>query len=109
MAVLYYRNMDKEQYFNRLTQLVFHMCMAHRYFKDSDGNYVPFYGAPAPKDIAFAAYGPRVSDKIVKGLMERMLPCIIDEKKIPLDIVTWAFNRASNPVSMGKMGNGRRH
>lgn len=61
-----------------------------------------FYGAPATKDIAFAAYGPRASDKIVKGLMERMLPCIIDGRKIPLDIKDSAIQRASNPVSMEK-------
>lgn len=59
-----------------------------------------FYGAPATRDIAFAAYGPRASDKIVKGLMERMLPCIIDGRIIPKDIVKSAFQRASNPVAM---------
>ena len=51
-----------------------------------------FYGAPAPKDIAFAAYGPRASDKIVKGLMERMLPCIIDESQIPLGYCNQCFS-----------------
>ena len=59
-----------------------------------------FYGAPSTKDIAFAAYGPRANEKIVKGLMERILPCIIDEKKIPFDIVRSAIQRASNPLSM---------
>ncbi|GJM77197.1 hypothetical protein HMSSN036_94130 [Paenibacillus macerans] len=32
--------------------------------------------------------------------MERMLPCIVDGRRIPLDIVRSAVNRASNPVGM---------
>lgn len=100
MAVLYYRNMDKGLYLDRLVKWHSTCFWLHRYRRDDKGNYVQFYGAPATKDIAFAAYGPRASDKTVKGLMERILPCIIDGRKIPLDIVTSAYNRASNPVSM---------
>ncbi|WP_019636672.1 type I-C CRISPR-associated protein Cas8c/Csd1 [Paenibacillus fonticola] len=102
MAVLYYRNMDKEIYLNRLAKWHSTCVWLHRYRKDQQGEYVQFYGAPATKDIAFAAYGPRASEKIVKGLMERMLPCIIDDARIPQDIETSAFHRASSPVSMEK-------
>ncbi|MFD1677660.1 type I-C CRISPR-associated protein Cas8c/Csd1 [Alicyclobacillus fodiniaquatilis] len=100
MAVLYYRNLDKELYFEKLVKWHSTCVWFHRYQKNDSGEHVPFYGAPATKDIAFAAYGPRASDKVVKGLMERMLPCIIDDRKIPLDIVNSAYRRASNPVSM---------
>ena len=102
MAVLYYRNMDKDQYFNRLVKWHSTCVWLHRYRKDGNGNYVQFYGAPATKDIAYAAYGPKANEKVVKGLMERMLPCIVDDRKIPSDIVKSAFRRASNPVSMEK-------
>ncbi|AQT83281.1 CRISPR-associated protein Cas8c/Csd1, subtype I-C/DVULG [Paenibacillus larvae subsp. larvae] len=102
MAVLYYRNMDKELYFDRLTKWHTSCVWLHRYRKDQNGDYVQFYGAPATKDIAYAAYGPKANDKVVKGLMERMLPCIVDERKIPSDIIKSAFHRASNPVSMEK-------
>lgn len=34
--------------------------------------------------------------------MERLLPCIIDERSIQRDIVKSAVNRASNPVAMEK-------
>lgn len=102
LAVLYYRNMDKEIYLDRLAKWHLTCVWLHRYRKNEQGDYVHFYGAPATKDIAFAAYGPKANDKVVKGLMERMLPCIIDDKKIPLDIVRSAFYRASNPVSMEK-------
>lgn len=94
LAILYYRNMDKESYLNRLIRWHSTCAWQHRYRKDHE-----FWGAPSTKDIAFAAYGPKASDKVVKGLMERMLPCIVDERKIPIDIIRSAFGRASNPVS----------
>ncbi|MED3652607.1 type I-C CRISPR-associated protein Cas8c/Csd1 [Heyndrickxia sporothermodurans] len=100
LAVLYYRNMDKELYLNRLIKWHSTCVWMHRYRKNNNNEYVEFLGAPSSKDIAFAAYGPKASDKIVKGLMERMLPCVIDDRNIPLDIVRSALLRASNPVSM---------
>ncbi|WP_048600971.1 type I-C CRISPR-associated protein Cas8c/Csd1 [Rubeoparvulum massiliense] len=102
LAVLYYRNMNKELYLDRLKKWHSTCVWLHRYRKDDQGEYVQFYGAPATKDIGIAAYGPKASDKVIKGLMERLLPCIVDEKRIPIDIVRSAFHRASNPVSMEK-------
>lgn len=102
MAVLYYRHIDKELYLDRLVKWHSTCVWLHRYRKNEQGEFVHFYGAPATKDIAFAAYGSRANEKIVKGLMERMLPCIVDDLKIPQDIVTSAYQRASNPVSMEK-------
>ncbi|EJP85727.1 type I-C CRISPR-associated protein Cas8c/Csd1 [Bacillus cereus] len=100
LAVLNYRNMDKNLYLNGLKYWHSTCVWEHRYRKNKDNNFVGFYGAPSMKDIAFAAYGSKANEKLVKGLMERILPCIIDEKKIPSDIVRSAFQRASNPVSM---------
>lgn len=100
MAVLYFRNMNKELYLDRLAKWHTTCAWLHRYRKNDQSEFVAFYGAPATKDIAFAAYGPRAGDKVVKGLMERMLPCIVDGTRVPLDIITSAINRASNPVGM---------
>lgn len=100
LAVLYYRNMNRELYLQRLVEWHSTCAWLHRYRKDEEKKAVQFYGAPATKDIAFAAYGPNANDKVVKGLMERILPCIVDGKKIPLDIIRSAFYRASNPVAM---------
>lgn len=102
LAVLYYRDMNKELYLDRLAKWHSTCVWLHRYRRNEQGDYIQFYGAPATKDIASAAYGLRANDKVVKGLMERILPCIIDDKKIPQDIVKSAFYRASNPVSMDK-------
>lgn len=102
MAVLYYRNLNVEHYLDRLTEWHSSCSWLHSYRKNDDGEYVRFHGAPATKDIAYAAYGPRASDKLVKGVMERMLPCIIDKRNVPLDIVNSVRHRASSPESMDK-------
>lgn len=102
MAIVYYRDMDKELFLNRLESWHKTCFWLHRYKKDDDKKTIIFMGAPATKDIAFAAYGSKASDKLVKGLVERMLPSIIDGRKIPVDIVRSAFNRASNPVGIEK-------
>lgn len=99
LAILYYRNMEKELYLDRLIQWHTTCVWLHNYRKNND-KFVSFLGAPATRDIAYAAYGHNVDDKIVKGLMERMLPCILDARSIPRDIVDSVYRRASNPVSM---------
>lgn len=100
MAVLYYRSLDKAFYLDKLKDWHTSCVWWHRYRRNEAGKVQPFYGAPAPRDIAFAAYGLNASDKIVKGLVERIIPCIVDGREIPLDIVRSAINRASNPVGM---------
>ncbi|MCC3378336.1 type I-C CRISPR-associated protein Cas8c/Csd1 [Paenibacillus farraposensis] len=102
MAVLYYRNLNKKLYFKKLIDWHSTCVWLHRYQKNEQGELLQFWGAPATKDIAFASYGPKANDKLVKGLMERMLPCIVDGREIPQDIVRSAVHRASNPVSMEK-------
>ncbi|MGG1553026.1 type I-C CRISPR-associated protein Cas8c/Csd1 [Paenibacillus ferrarius] len=102
MAVLYYRNLQPHFYLDRLTYWHSTCIWLHRYRKNDTGEYIEFVGTPATKDIAFAAYGPRADDKIVKGLKERMLPSVIDMRDIPRDIVNSAFHRASSPESMDK-------
>lgn len=102
MAVLYYRNMDKNIFLDKLIKWHSTCIWRHRYRKDNQGDFVQFIGAPATKDIAFAAYGSNANEKVVKGLMERILPSIVDGFRIPRDIINSAIHRASNPVSMEK-------
>lgn len=102
MAIVYYREIEKELFLNRIEAWHQSCYWLHSYKRDQDGQVIHFYGAPATRDIAFAAYGSGASDKIVKGLMERMLPSILDERRIPIDIVRSAIGRASNPVGMEK-------
>ena len=56
--------------------------------------------APAPKDIAQAAYGMRLDDKLKKATVERLLPSIVDGLSIPRDLVYATFRRACNRVGL---------
>lgn len=62
--------------------------------------YQPFIGAPAPINIAEAAYGIKGDDKLKKTTVGRLLPCIIDGQQIPRDIVESTVRRACNRVGM---------
>ncbi len=62
--------------------------------------FQPFIGAPAPINIAEAAYGNDADDKIKKATVARLLPCIIDGQPIPRDIVESAEKRACKPITM---------
>ena len=100
LSVLYFRSMDKELYLRKIIDWHLTCCWLHRYRKDDQGKTIAFYGAPSTKDIGMAAYGSHANKKVLKGLMSRVLPCIIDGRKIPTDIIRSAISRASNPVSM---------
>lgn len=57
-------------------------------------------GAPAPGDIAVAAYGRRIDPNLKKITIMRLLPCIIEGKKIPRDIVETLFNKVCNRIGL---------
>jgi CRISPR-associated protein Csd1 len=68
--------------------------------------FIPFIGAPAPSDIAEAAYATnrdgkfQMDEKLRKSTIGRILPCIVDGQQIPRDIVESAVRRASNRVAL---------
>lgn len=59
---------------------------------------IRFEGAPSPKDIAESIHGNK-SEKLFNATVERLLPCIVDGRSIPRDLVESAVRRvASNRV-----------
>ena len=102
LSVMYFRNLNKEDYLKRIERWHAGCYWRHAYRKNEAGQYQVFFGAPATLDIARSAYGASASDKLIKNTMERLLPCIVDGQSIPIDIVRSLYNRASNPVAMDK-------
>lgn len=100
LAVLYYRNLHINEYFKRLQE--WHKGCSWRHQRKVDGVWKEYYGSPSFQTIAKSAYGPKPSEKIIKNVMERLLPCVIDGRTIPLDIVQNAIQRASNPVAFNE-------
>lgn len=95
IAVLYYRDFQIWTYFERLSE--WHRTTSWRQTRKKGDQWIEFEGSPSFYTIAHAAFGPRPSDKVVKGVMERLLPCVLDGRNIPLDIIRSSVVRASNP------------
>jgi CRISPR-associated protein Csd1 len=111
LSITYYREFDGSDFLNRIEHWHRTCIWQHTYKRVPDGldekgkpksKYITFIGAPSPKDITLATYGDKVSDKLKKATVEKLLPCIIDGARLPYDIVNSAVNRASNPVLMEK-------
>jgi CRISPR-associated protein Csd1 len=56
--------------------------------------------APAPYKIWTAVYGDvlKSSETLKKNLIERLMPCIVEGKPLPWDIVNFSIKRATNRV-----------
>lgn len=95
MAITYYRELDGSEFLDRIEAWHSNHAWHQNFGKDTK-----FIGAPAPKDIAEAAFGRRLDEKLRKATVERLLPCIIDGLPIPRDLVESTVHRASNRVGL---------
>ena len=101
MAIAFYRELTGSEFLERLEKWHDTCAWVHNYgYNPETKKRIRFVGAPAPKDIAEAAYGNKANDKLKKATVERLLPCIIDGQQIPRDIVDSAVRRACNRVGM---------
>lgn len=108
MSITFYRELTGSDFLEKVDDWHQTCCWVHNYRSkeiDVAGKkkiiYMRFVGAPAPSDIAEAAYGSKVDDRLRNATVERILPCIIDGQKIPRDLVESVVQRASNRVAMG--------
>jgi CRISPR-associated protein Csd1 len=97
MAITYYRELTCAEFLERVIDWHERCAWFQNYSKDK--RYV---GAPAPREIAEAAYGRRLDDKLRKATVERLLPCIIDARPLPRDIVAACVRRACNRAGLEK-------
>lgn len=95
MAITYYRELKGSEFLDRIERWHEQYAWAQDFGKNSK-----FVGAPAPRDIAEAAYGTRLDDKLRKATVERLLPCIIDGQAVPFDLVLSTARRAANRVGL---------
>jgi CRISPR-associated protein Csd1 len=105
LSITYYRDLKGSDFLSRIDTWHDSCAWLHRYrkIKDADSGkdvFITFFGAPAPSDIAEAAYGIRVDDKLRTATIARLLPCIIDGQPMPRDLVECAVRRASNREGM---------
>jgi CRISPR-associated protein Csd1 len=99
LAITYYRELTGSEFLDRITTWHERCSWSQNYSKNNH-----FTGAPAPVDIAEAAYGKPLGRKqeLRKATVERLLPCIVDGRPLPRDLVESAVRRAANRVGLGK-------
>ncbi len=115
MAITYYRDLTGSDFLQRIDNWHTTCEWLHRYGEVQDKQSgktrknVPFVGAPAPTDIAEAAYGSRLDEKLRKATIGRLLPCIVDGQPIPRDLVESSVRRASNRVGIKNLDDKKYH
>lgn len=111
MSIKYYRELTGSQFMENLNH--WYGNCKWRFAGKNNGRVEIGEYTPAPGDIAKYAFGCErngrmdISPKLLNATIERILPCIVDRRQIPKDIVRAAVNRAGRPESMSK-GNWRR-
>ncbi|PKM08757.1 MAG: type I-C CRISPR-associated protein Cas8c/Csd1 [Gammaproteobacteria bacterium HGW-Gammaproteobacteria-4] len=95
MAITFYRELTGSEFLARIERWHIDFAWHQNFGKDKH-----FVGAPAPHDIAEAAYGRRLDDKLKKATVERLLPCIIDGQALPRDLLDSTIRRACNRVGL---------
>jgi len=109
MAIVYYRELKGSDFLEKISNWHDTCAWVHNYggisVQDKQSGkitkkVVPFQGAPAPNDIAEAAYGRRLDDKLRATTIARILPCIIDGQQIPRDLVDSTVRRACNRIAL---------
>lgn len=95
MAIIYYREMKGSEFLQRVE--AWHAACA---WPQNFGKDKHFTGAPAPHDIAEAAFGRRLDEKLKKATAQRLLPCIVDGRPLPRDLMVSAVRRAANRAGL---------
>lgn len=95
MAITFYRELLGSEFLNRIQAWHEKHAWPQNFGKDSR-----FVGTPAPRDIAEAAFGRRLDDKLRKTTVERLLPCIVDGRPLPRDLVESVVRRTCNRVGL---------
>jgi CRISPR-associated protein Csd1 len=95
MAITFYRELTGSEFLARIERWHTDFAWHQNFGKDKH-----FVGAPAPHDIAEAAYGRRLDDKLKKATIERLLPCIVDGQVLPRDLLESIIRRACNRTGL---------
>lgn len=110
MAISFYRELTGSEFLDRVQAWHEVYAWHQNYGKDPESKKeLRFPGAPSPKDIAEAAFGPSRDKKqrLHKATVERLLPCIVDGRLLPRDLMESAVRRTCNRAAFEKGRNGR--
>lgn len=107
LAITYYRELSNSEFLERIEK--WHYDMAWHFYETKEKlkeekrtqKYVCRVYAPSPILISEACYGSKRDEdynKFKRQTIERLLPCIVDGRQIPHDLINTAIRFASNPL-----------
>lgn len=107
MSIIYYRKLLASEFLKRIESWHLQFAWPQRYaleIPDPKGNdktirkTIWSVSSPVPRMIAEAAYGNvlKSNDSLKKSVIERILPCIVDGRPFPKDLLDSAIRRACN-------------
>lgn len=82
MSIRYYRELRGAEFLQRIED--WHRTLA---WPQNFGKARKFIGAPAPRDIALAAFGNGINPRLEAATRERLLSCILDGSPVPQDLI----------------------
>ena len=97
MAITFYRELGGAEFLDRLERWHTWFAWPQNFGKDRH-----FVGTPAPRDIAEAAYGVNLDERLRKSCVERLLPCIVDLQPLPREIFESTYRRVIRRVGMDR-------
>lgn len=109
MAITFYRELASSEFLGRVSAWHERYAWLQEFGMDPESRKViRFIGAPSPKDVAEAAYGPARDQKrsLNRATVQRLLPCIIDGRPLPRDIIEAAVRRTCSRPSFEKQRDG---
>lgn len=105
LSITYFQQMRGSDFLKNL--IYWHSSCSWRMSYKKGKEYWNKPMAPMPDDIAKAAYGVErngllhVDNGLVEDTLKRLMPCMIEGKSIPKDIVKAAFENACRPQAFG--------
>jgi len=93
-SIAMYRSLERTELIQALNNWYNNLVWHHCYWKNN--MFIRTVGVPSPTEIVYCAYGERVKSNLVEKTIQRLLPCILDGNKIPLDLERQCVRTASN-------------
>lgn len=107
MAIGFYRELKGSAFLDRIEmwhrRYCWHQTLGWR--DGPAGKKVPrrFVGAPAPKHITEIAFGRALQDTLLGATVQRLLPCIVDGRPVPEDLLRAAIRRTCARNGLGDL------
>ena len=109
LSITYYNEQEPESFFDSIFTW-YRECCWEFYAMNKNGYLI---SSPSPEDMVSSAFGVErgefvdIEEKAKKKYIDRLLPCIVQGRKIPKDIVYAAVRNVGNPQRF-KQANWRR-